>query len=151
MPKTTKHTHVANHIPNSTLVVDNGAYEIKAGIATDSTSPKPVLIPNCIARGPDGPRSTKVYIGDQLDSCKDFAEMTFRRPVEKGYVVNWDGELDIWKEAFFNKDAKLQCEPHETNLILSEAPGCPSALLQNTDQIIFEELEFASAYRCIGS
>ena len=140
----------SSHLADQTLVIDNGAYGIKAGFASADSNACQV-IPNCIARGPNGPRSTRVYVGDQLDECKDFAEMAFRRPVEKGYLVSWDGEMDIWKQAFFRKGAKLHCEPREANLVVSEAPNCPSALQQNTDQIIFEELEFASAYRSIGA
>lgn len=95
-------------IPSKTLIIDNGGYTIKAGFATlHPISDDCRIIPNCIARGREGARSQRVYIADQLDDCKDFAEMAFRRPVEKGYVVNWDGEMDIWKQAFFNSDAKL--------------------------------------------
>lgn len=43
-----------------------------------------------------------------------------------------------------------QCDPHEANLILTEASNCPQALQQNTDQVVFEELEFPAVYRCIG-
>jgi len=95
-------------IPTNTLIIDNGGHTIKAGFATPHpTSNDCRIIPNCIARGRTGARSQRIYIADQLDDCKDFAEMAFRRPVEKGYVVNWDGEMDIWKQAFFNSDAKL--------------------------------------------
>lgn len=66
--------------PAQTLVVDNGAYTIKAGFAR----PKAGLdgcsvIPNCIARG----RDRKVFVGSELDRCKDFGGMSFRRPVER--------------------------------------------------------------------
>jgi actin-related protein 6 len=43
-----------------------------------------------------------------------------------------------------------QCDPRETNLILTEAPNAPAALQTNCDQMIFEEFEFASYYRCVG-
>lgn len=43
-----------------------------------------------------------------------------------------------------------QCDPHETNLILTEAPNCPHTLQLNSDQVVFEELEFASYYRCLS-
>lgn len=135
-----------------TLVLDNGGYSIKAGFVQPESSQSQDcrLIQNCIARGRDGPRGSRIYIGDELDACKDFAEMSFRRPVEKGYLVNWDAELDIWKQALFNKNAGLHCDPHDTNLVLTEASNCPQALQQNTDQVVFEELQFASAYRCTG-
>lgn len=137
-----------------TLVVDNGGHSIKAGFANsqpDSTRDCS-LFPNCIARSSEGGRGgNTIYVADQVESCKDTGEMAFRRPVEKGYIVNWDSQMDIWKQTLFNPGTKLHCDPHDTNLILSEAPNCPLTLQTNTDQIIFEELEFASAYRCLGS
>jgi actin-related protein 6 len=44
-----------------------------------------------------------------------------------------------------------QCDPHETNLVLTEAPNCPQALQTNCDQMIFEEFEFASYCRHVGA
>ncbi|KAI9668776.1 MAG: Actin- protein 6 [Alyxoria varia] len=162
--RTTKKSAVqAQRLPARTLVLDNGAHTIKAGFvngedaaATGASAGNGEadsncdVIPNCIARGTDVGRQQKIYVADQLDNCRDFAEMAFRRPVEKGYIVSWDGETDVWKQAFFNEGAKLYCNPHETNLILTEAPNCPQNLQHNTDQMIFEEFEFASAYRCLG-
>jgi actin-related protein len=34
--------------------------------------------------------------------------MVFRRPVEKGYLVNWEAEKEIWEESFFDDKAKLK-------------------------------------------
>jgi len=45
----------------------------------------------------------------------------------------------------------LKCDPRDTNLVLTEAPNCPQALQASCDQMIFEEFEFASYYRCQGS
>jgi len=91
-----------------TLIIDNGGQAIKAGFSNATPSAEDCrIIPNCIARGRDGPRSHRIYVADQLDECKDFAEMAFRRPVEKGYVTSWEGELEIWKQVFFNSDAKI--------------------------------------------
>ena len=44
-----------------------------------------------------------------------------------------------------------QCDPHETNFILTEAPNAPSPLQRNSDEMVFEEFEFAGYYRTIGS
>jgi actin-related protein 6 len=89
-----------------TLVIDNGAYTIKAGFVTDSpdTETDCQVIPNCIAKG----HGSKTWIGAQLDACTDFAEMSFRRPVQKGYLVNWEAEKAIWDKSFFENGAKLQ-------------------------------------------
>lgn len=67
-------------MPPRTLVVDNGAYTIKAGFVTKSPSYNDCyLIPNCIARS----RDRRSLVGTQLESCRDFGGMAFRRPVEK--------------------------------------------------------------------
>ena len=76
-----------------TLIFDNGGYTIKAGFA----SPNPHyedchLIPNCIARS----RDRRSLVATQIESCRDFGGMAFRRPVEKGYLVNWEAEKEIW-------------------------------------------------------
>jgi len=85
------------------------------------TSPECHVIPNCIARGSDGPRKQKIYVADQLDSCRDFAEMVFRRPVEKGYIVNWEAQEDIWKHVFFDKGAKLHVRGKQSPVIRPSA------------------------------
>ncbi|KAH0542193.1 hypothetical protein FGG08_003414 [Glutinoglossum americanum] len=146
MPRQPKPTE--KPLPERTLILDNGAYTIKAGFASDFPDVEDChLIPNCIARA----RDKRIWIGGQLEHCKDFGEMAFRRPVEKGYLVNWEGEREIWCNSFFDDDAKLKCDPRETNLILTEAPNAPVALQTNCDQMIFEEFEFASYYRCVGA
>jgi actin-related protein 6 len=132
--------------PHRTLVVDNGAYTIKAGFSSSSSTDAPHVIPNCMARD----RDRKVYIGSQLGKCKDFGDITFRRPVEKGYLVNWEAEKEIWEHEFFDAKALLHCDPSETGLLLSEAPNALLALQSNCDQVVFEEFQFASYYRCIG-
>ncbi|KAK8246916.1 actin family [Phyllosticta capitalensis] len=133
--------------PSQTLIIDNGAYNIKAGFATENPDSSQCRItPNCIARA----RDRRVWIGSQLEGCKDFGEMAYRRPVEKGYVVNWEGEKAIWEHEFFADDAKLKCDPSDTNLILTEAPNSPAALQANCDQMIFEEFEFATYLRVLG-
>jgi len=69
---------------SQTLVVDNGAYTIKAGFAKQRVELDDCsVIPNCIARG----RDRKVFVGSELDSCKDFGGMSFRRPVERVSAV----------------------------------------------------------------
>lgn len=149
--------------PARTLIIDNGAYTMKAGFSSPSSSDapgadsensnssldvemKPSVIPNCLARD----REKKVYIGSQLSKCRDFGEIVFRRPVDKGYLVNWEAEKEIWEHEFFDKKAPLHCDPTETGLILTEAPNALPQLQTNCDQMVFEEFGFASYYRCTG-
>lgn len=90
--------------PRNTLVLDNGAYTIKAGLVTPSSSEPSYhdcrVAPNCIARST---RDKRTYISSELDDCKDFGELAFRRPVEKGFIVSWEAEKAIWEHEFLGE------------------------------------------------
>lgn len=96
-------------------------------------------------------RERKVYIGSELEKCKDFGEIVFRRPVEKGYLVNWEAQKEIWEHEFFDNKAPLHCDPKDTGLILTEAPNALPALQNACDQVVFEEFGFMRYYRCPGT
>ena len=90
----------------NTLVLDNGAYTIKAGLVSTSNADPSYeschVAPNCIARSV---RDKCSYTASELIDCKDFGELAFRRPVEKGFVVNWEAEKAIWEHEFIESTA----------------------------------------------
>ena len=147
--------------PRRTLVLDNGAFTIKAGFVSHgddddenggkdsdgAADGQPRIIPNCIARD----RDRKTYVGSELEKCKDFGEILFRRPVEKGFIVNWEAQKEIWEREFFDAKAPRRCDPSETRLLLAEHPNSLPALQSNCDQRVFEEFGFASYYRVNGT
>ncbi|TGJ81928.1 hypothetical protein E0Z10_g6826 [Xylaria hypoxylon] len=133
--------------PSRTLVLDNGAYTIKAGFVTGHVVDDPRVIPNCIARDRDG----KAYVASEIAQCADFSEAVFRRPVEKGFVVNWDAQKEIWEREFLDDKAPQRCDPSETRLLLSEPSNSLPVLQANCDQMVFEEFGFASYYRGLSS
>lgn len=134
--------------PSRTLVIDNGASTIKAGyVATgdaDAQPEAPRIIPNCVARGGD---KKTVYVGSELEACPDFGEMAFRRPVEKGFIVHWEAQAEIWEREFIDEGAAQPCDPSETRLLLAEPPGALPILQTNCDQMVFEGFGFASYAR----
>lgn len=132
--------------PSTTLVLDNGADTIKAGFVTGNAVDGPRIIPNCLARD----RHKNIYVGSELEKCKDFGEIAFRRPVEKGFIVNWEAQKEIWEREFFDDKAPQRCDPSETRLLLVEQPNSLPALQTHCDQMVFEEFGFASYYRGIG-
>ncbi|KAK4100579.1 Actin/actin-like protein [Parathielavia hyrcaniae] len=132
--------------PSTTLILDNGADTIKAGFVTGDKADAPRVIPNCLARD----RHKKTYVGSELGKCRDFGEMAFRRPVEKGYVVSWETQKEIWDREFFDDKAPQKCDPSETRLVLAEQPNALPALQTHCDQMVFEEYGFASCCRSIG-
>ncbi|EEH45075.1 uncharacterized protein PADG_01225 [Paracoccidioides brasiliensis Pb18] len=143
-------------LPLKTFIVDNGAYTMKAGYAPDQPSAESLdaclEIPNALART----RDRRVYIGAQLSTqISDWNEVTFRRPVEKGYVVSWEAEKEIWDHTFFDagtaRKPEVRCaDPENTTLVFTEAPNAMAALQKNADEIIMEEWGFGGYVRCIG-
>ncbi|KEY73679.1 hypothetical protein S7711_07725 [Stachybotrys chartarum IBT 7711] len=133
--------------PQNTLVLDNGGYTLKAGFVRGTTIDEPRVIPNCIARD----RNRKLYVGSELAGCRDFSEIQFRRPCEKGFIVNWETQKEIWDHEFFDQSAPLKCDPTSTRLILAEPPNGLPVLQTNCDQIVFEEYGFSSYWRGLGS
>lgn len=150
----------AQSLPDKTFIIDNGAYTIKAGYAQDSSPPNEeeeaasacAAIPNAIAKT----RGNRIYVGAQIGTnITDCNEMLFRRPVEKGYTVNWEAQKEIWENSFFDeKTVRTQelrvADPEDVTLIFAEAPNALPALQKNADEIIMEEWGFGGYVRCIG-
>eukprot|EP00983_Pelagomonas_calceolata_P058021 1145329-Pelagomonas_calceolata.AAC.1 len=55
------------------------------------------VFPNCVAK-PKGERAS--YVGDMLLDCKEISQLNLRRPFDRGYLINWDLEREIWSRAF---------------------------------------------------
>ncbi|RCH96054.1 Actin- protein 6 [Rhizopus azygosporus] len=125
-----------------TLIIDNGAYTIKAGISYPEARPR--KIPNAIVRGKTNKQN---FVGDELDECTNFSSLYYRLPFEKGYLVNWDVEKIVWNR-LFNHVAKIK--PKETRLLVTEPCFNLPVIQENYDQVIFEEFEFASCYRTMA-
>lgn len=142
-------------LSSKTLILDNGAHTIKAGYSLLNATTPPSLeacheISNTIARSQ---RDKRTYIGSELNDCVDFGELAFKRPVEKGFIVNWESEKAIWENEFFDaaKGAAIHCEaPAETNLILTEAMSSPIALQKHCDEMVFEEFGFGNYWRALA-
>lgn len=150
----------AQPLPEKTFIIDNGAYTMKAGYAPSFPPPDDpdkalaacVTIPNALAKT----RDHRIFIASQLSThISDWNEVTFRRPVEKGYIVNWEAQKEIWEHSFFDektaryKEARVP-NPEETTLLLTEAPNALPALQKNADEIVMEEWGFGGYLRCVG-
>ncbi|KAH3675466.1 hypothetical protein WICMUC_002755 [Wickerhamomyces mucosus] len=127
----------------STLIIDNGSYEIKVGYAGGDISDIKILQNSLIKT-----KDKRLLISNQLNTINDISGIQFKRPIEKGQLVSWEMEKWIWDYAFESTDVGLNVETfNDKNLILSEAPFTMKHLSQNTDQVIFEEFGFQSLYK----
>ncbi|KAF8928641.1 Actin- protein 6 [Dissophora ornata] len=123
-----------------TLVVDNGASTIKCGYADSDKTYK--IIPNNITRSKV---ERKTFVGDQLETCKDFSGLYYRLPFEKGLLTSWDVEKQVWDRLF--KGKAIPCEPSTTTLLISEPILNLPNIATTYDQLVFEEYGFQSYTR----
>lgn len=133
------------------LVIDNGSYEIKFGLANQGQ--KPYHCYNCVAKNTNlGTES--FYIGNQLDSKlqNSTSGVYIKRPIERGQLTSWEIENEVWNYCFYNPEEfggfELSNNTNERqDLILSETIFTLPELSRNTDQIVFEEYAFDSLYK----
>ncbi|KAG0298877.1 Actin- protein 6 [Dissophora globulifera] len=123
-----------------TLVVDNGASTIKYGYADQDTTYR--TIPNNITRSKT---QRKTFVGDQLETCKDFSGLYYRLPFEKGLLTSWDVEKQVWDRLFTGK--VMPCDPSATTLLISEPILNLPNIATTYDQLVFEEYGFQSYTR----
>jgi len=121
------------------LVIDNGSGSTKIGVAGQT----PRVLPNQIVK-PKGDRRS--YIGDQLNEGKDkdvgcvnTSALNYRRPFDKGYLVNWEVQHEIWDYAF-----SKEIIPSENSLLLTEPLFNIDSLKKKMYEMVYEEYQFQS-------
>ncbi|XP_071850588.1 actin-related protein 6-like [Apostichopus japonicus] len=122
------------------VILDNGAYSAKIGYSTDS---EPRSIQNCIAKAKSERR--KQFIGNQYEDCRDLSGLYYLLPFQKGYLVNWDVQRQIW-EHVFSKDVN-SLEPSETTMVITEPYFNFSAIQESMNEVFFEEYKFKALHR----
>lgn len=122
------------------LIIDCGGCSLKVGYSTDT---EPRIIPNWIAR-PKYDRQTN-YIGTDISSITDMAGLYSILAFQKGYLVNWDVERQIFEHIL--GPSLLNANPQELNLTFTEPPLNFSSIQDTMDEIFFEEYGFKSLTR----
>ena len=122
------------------LIIDNGASTIKCGL---STSDSPYVIPNCKMKVKA--ERQRQYIGDQIEDCKDCSGLYYILPHQRGFVINWDVQREIWEYVMRSKFKSIN--PKETDLIFTEPYFDFKSVQNNIDEVLFEEYGFKSVFR----
>lgn len=125
---------------DAVFVVDNGAATIKSGFVTDE---QPHVIPNCKMKVKS--ERQRQYIGDQIEDCKDRSGLYYVLPHQKGFILNWDTEREIWDYLFTRKYKDLN--PRETTIIITEPYFNFKPIQNNIDEVLFEEYQFNAIFR----
>lgn len=121
------------------LVMDNGTGLLKAGFANDT---QPRIMPNAIMR-PKVSRAS--YIGAQIEDCKNLAGLFYKRPAEKGYLIDYDMQRMIWNYVFGKDCLRVNCL--ETSLLVTEPMLNFEQIHESMNELIFEEFQFKSCFR----
>ena len=122
---------------DSTFILDQGAYSLKAGWASDEA---PKQVPNCVAKVKSERR--RLFVGDQLDDCKDYSGLFYILPSFKGFIVNWEPQRQVWNYLFNNKFSLR--DAGDRSLLLTEPYFNFRSIQENLMETFFEEYGFHS-------
>lgn len=153
MPRISKQGAALSGLPESTFVLDNGGYSIKAGYAPSAESTDEATLSRCrnISNTIVRTRDRKTYVAAQADEVTQWSEAIFKRPVENGQIVSWEAQKEIWEQSFFDQRTAakdlLVSSPENTTLILADNPNALPALQKNADEIVMEEFGFGGYLR----
>uniref|UniRef100_A0A183BI80 Actin-related protein 6 n=1 Tax=Globodera pallida TaxID=36090 RepID=A0A183BI80_GLOPA len=125
-----------------TLILDNGAYSIKAGYATDKSAR---IFPNTVFKSKS--ERKRIFVADELEECTDRSALFFVLPFERGYLVNWDTQLQVWNRVFGKDGAGLGVDFENCRLLLTDPNEVAFAFADNTEEIVFENFRFNSFLR----
>ena len=121
----------------NTIVIDNGGHRCRVGFAGEAEPRRTMM--NGMAKSKT---EHKTFVADQVEKAKDFSALQYRLSLERGVLVNWDTQAEVWARAFGPEVLKIA--PAETSLLLSEAPLTPSAIQDTLDEMVFEHFGFQS-------
>lgn len=102
------------------VVVDNGASYCRVGLAGESEPRR--SFQNAAAKSKS---EGKALLGDMLDSSRVVTQLSLRRPFDRGYLVNWDLEAEIWTRAFKSFMPQVRsCRESRTSASTDTTHGC---------------------------
>lgn len=124
------------------LIMDNGAYTIKVGYSTDG---EPHNIPNCIMKAKS--ERKRMFVGKQIDECRDCSGLYFLLPCEKGYITRWEVQKPVWDQVF----SKTVCPLEDYPVVLTQPLFNFKSIQDCIDEIFFEEYEVPMLFRVVPS
>ncbi|XP_046996293.1 actin-related protein 6 isoform X1 [Schistocerca americana] len=125
---------------NRVYILDNGACSAKVEF---SDSEKPRIVPNCIMKAKSERR--RPFIGAQVEECRDASGLFYILPFQKGYLINWDVQKNVWDYIFSNECCPVNFS--ETPLVVTEPYLNFSSIQEAMTEIFFEEYECQALLR----
>jgi len=141
---------MATPMKNSVVVCDNGTGFVKAGYAgtnfPESVFPSLVGRPmvSAATESLEGTDLKDIMVGDEAQAVRFALQLDY--PVENGIVRNWDDMEHLWNYTFFDK---MQIDPRDHKIMLTEAPLNPKNNRKKTISTMFETYGFNGAHMSI--
>ena len=119
------------------VVVDLGAANVRACIASTSSRFEPLSVPNLSAKA-KGKKAAA--IADEVINLPDVSSVVIRRPHDRGYLVNVDLESQILDRVF---KEKLKIKSTKGGSLLCSEPLFALPSIQHMlNELVFEKFEF---------
>ena len=128
------------------VIIDNGAWEIKAGPLVGEGGRPTRRVPNCAVKGGRGPQRGQTRVGRQTLDARE-AGTVYRRPCERGCVVDWGLQERVWLSEGALGDL---LQPSGLHLVLTHALGQPRPLAASMAEVAIETHECASVLGVAG-
>ena len=87
----------------------------------------------------------KNFISNQADECKDLSGLFYLLSFQKGYLVNWDTQRQIWDYIFGQNVLNIKTSDHA--LLVSEPIFNFPSIQENMDEVFFEDYKFQALTR----
>uniref|UniRef100_A0A915DAS8 Uncharacterized protein n=1 Tax=Ditylenchus dipsaci TaxID=166011 RepID=A0A915DAS8_9BILA len=117
-----------NTMAKKTVILDNGAHTVKAEY---SSATNPRIFPNAVIKAKNDRK--RIYVADELEECQDRSSLFFLLPFERGYLVNWDTQLQ------------------NSRLVLTDPSDLAKAMNDVSHEVVFETYQFDSFLRTSAS
>lgn len=133
----------------SAVVIDTGSGYCKADLAGED-NPK-VCFPTVIGKsktemGIENSNAKEFYIGKEAIKKRGVLNLT--RPIQKGFVEDWDDLERLWHHCFLNE---LKIDSTERPVLTTVYPHEQKSLKEKTAQIFFETFTVPGFYCFINS
>lgn len=108
---------------------------MKAGLDSQKD---PLILANVTAKVS---KSMQFLVSDQVYDCRDGSSLNFIRPFDRGYLNNWQCEIDVWTYMLSLPQFK-GLNISDTSAVFTEPPVNPPTLQNDANEVMFEYFGF---------
>jgi len=129
-----------------TVVIDNGTFSIKAGLA--GTDQPHIIIPSVVGTAKNqsdmvGILNKAHFIGNEALAKEKL--LNLYNPITNGVITNWDYITYIWQELFLNQ---FPMSLEDKTILVTEKAGTPASAIKTTGEIFFEKFQAKGFFSC---